>query len=51
LNGAGWIFVVYFFLVNFFFGSIVMDGSVFDAMKNKNDIEDRLKRLGSSSSF
>jgi len=28
-----------------------MDGSVFDAMKYKDVIEDRLKRLGSSSPF
>ncbi len=43
--------LAFFFLVNMFVGSIVMDGSVFDAMKNKNVPEDRLKRLGSSSSF
>jgi hypothetical protein len=29
--------------VNIVFGSIVMDGSVFDAMKHKDVIEDRVE--------
>ncbi len=33
----------FYFLVNIVFGSIVMDGSVFDAMKHKDVIEDRVE--------
>jgi hypothetical protein len=33
----------FIFLVNIVFGSIVMDGSVFDAMKHKDVIKDRVE--------
>jgi len=35
----------FYFLVNIVFGSIVMDGSVFDAMKHKDVIEEIWKFL------